>query len=146
MTYCVFTFSPCFFYCVQYSIYRSIQNTLSQLTRRYLRIKRHNQTFCFLCEEKDTVLSVKERVVAAANQHCGPDEANRISADLLRLLTTTTNTTVLDDTDTLGGCGLLKRDGNDVLHVVLKVADDEWESVDVMSTDLEDVAAAPSSP
>ena len=28
-----------------------------------------------------------------------------------------------------------------VLHVVVKVADDEWESVDVVSTDLDDVAA-----
>ena len=118
---------------------------------RYLRIKRHNQTFCFLCEAGDTVYSVKERVVAAANQHCGNDEGNQISADLLRLLTTTSTghngshlPQVLDDDDTLAGCESLKRDGNDILHVVLKVADDEWESVDVMSTDVDDVAPAPS--
>ena len=100
-----------------------------------------------LCEEKDTVLSVKERVAAAANQHCGPDEGNRISADLLRLLTNATHRpVVLEDDNTLSGCVALKRDGNDVLHVVLKVADDEWESVDIMSTDLEDVATSAPSP
>lgn len=95
-----------------------------------------------MCESGDTVQSLKERVATAANQHCGDDEANQISPDLLRLLTV--NNDVLEDKETVGGCETLKRDGNDVLHVVLKVSDDEYESVDVMSTDLEDAAASSS--
>jgi len=109
---------------------------------RYIRVKRRNQTFCFLCEVGDTGKIIKEKVATAANQHCGDDEANQISPDLLRLLTV--NNTILEDTDTVGSCESLKRDGNDTLHVVVKVADDEYESVDVMSTDLEDAPASTS--
>jgi len=83
--------------------------------------------------------TVKQKVVAAANQHCGDDAANEISADLLRLLTVT-NTVLDNDNETLGECESLKKDGNDVLHVVVKIADDEWEGVDVVSTDMEDAS------
>ena len=48
--------------------------------------------------------------------------------------------------ETLGNCPGLKHDGSDLLHVVVRVADNEWESVDVLSTDLEDAAGVAAAP
>jgi hypothetical protein len=57
---------------------------------RYLRVKRRNQTFCFVCEDTDTVLDVKRKVFAAVSQHSedGPDNDNDgpSSAESLQLL------------------------------------------------------------
>lgn len=109
-------------------------------------MKRRNQTFCFLCDASDTVLSVKEKVVKAANQHAGEEISNKISTDFLRLLQADT-VTILQDTDILGDCEGLAATAaavaNDtaVLYVVVKVADDEWETVDVVSTDMDDTTS-----
>lgn len=98
---------------------------------RYIRIKRQNQTFCFHCSPSETVQDLKEKVVVAANQHCGGDEANKISASLLQICQSTEGfSSKLDDSTGVA-------DLPDVLYVVLKVSDDEWEPVDVESTDLE---------
>lgn len=86
-----------------------------------------------MCEDSDTVASVKKKVAAAANQHCGNDKANEISADLLRLLKP--DGSVLKEEDALQDCELNADDA--VLHVVVQIADDEWEDVDVVSTELE---------
>ena len=130
---------------------------------RYIRVKRRHQTFCFLCDKGDTVGSLKEKVAAAAQQHKGDAHP---AAALRLLLTSTTSTaaaatadnpssssvgaagTVVleDDAETLGNCPGLKHDGSDLLHVVVRVADNEWESVDVLSTDLEDAAGVAAAP
>lgn len=83
--------------------------------------------------------------MAAANQHCGEDDGNKISAEFLRLLKTDSNTTILNDADSLNDCELVTTGDGDndvVLHVVVQIADDEWESVDVVSTNLEDAAVS----
>lgn len=72
-------------------------------------------------------------MAAAANQHCGDDKANEISADLLRLIKQ--DGTILKDEDALHDCELKADDA--VLHVVVQIADNEWEEVDVVSTELE---------
>jgi len=128
---------------------------------RYIRVKRRHQTFCFLCDKGDTVGSLKEKVAAAAQQHKGdahPAEALRL---LLTPKTTSTAATANDpssvgaagtvtvlenDAETLGNCPGLKHDGSDLLHVVMQVGDNEWESVDVRSTDLEDAAGVAAAP
>lgn len=118
-----------------------------------MQVKRRNQTFLFLCEATDSVRTVKERVVAAANQHCGSSDDdddddnsnnNKISADLLRLYASDTVTVLLDATLIKEVEGGLK-DGGDaaVFYVVVQVADDEWEAVDVVSTEMDETAAPP---
>jgi hypothetical protein len=53
-------------------------------------VKRKNQTFCFLCEDTDTVLDVKRRVHAAVSQHAEHEDSSGdngpSSAESLRLL------------------------------------------------------------
>lgn len=53
-------------------------------------MKRKNQTFCFLCEDTDTVLDVKRRVHAAVSQHAEHEDSSGdngpSSAESLRLL------------------------------------------------------------
>lgn len=66
--------------------------------------------------------------MTAANQHCGDDDANKISANLLRICKDTDGSSMLEDTDSVA-------DLPEVLYVVLQVSDNEWEPVDVMSTE-----------
>ena len=106
---------------------------------RQIRVKRKNQTWFFLCDESDSILSLKEKVASAANQHCGDDEANKISAELLRFIKANDHTVVEDDT-LLRDCGFKKDDG--LFNVILKIADDEWESVEIVSTELEEVLSS----
>jgi len=93
----------------------------------YIRIKRRNQTFCLLCNNTDSIQSVKEQLAMAAKQHL--DDAE-VGADDMRLLW---NDSILHDTDTLHE---LKDDS--VLHLVFKVADNEYESVDIVTTELQE--------
>jgi hypothetical protein len=56
----------------------------------YLRVKRKNQTYCFLCEDTDTILDVKRRVHAAVSQHAEHEDSSGddgpSSAESLQLL------------------------------------------------------------
>lgn len=90
----------------------------------YLRVERRNQTFCLLCETSDTIASLKTQLALAASQH----STDGVDADQMRLLL---DTTVLEDDSTIAGLEL-KDDA--VLYLVYAVADNEYESVDVVST------------
>ena len=155
----------------------------------YLRVKRRNQTFCFLCEDTDTVLDVKRKVYGAVSQHAesqdrsSGDSSNGdggpSSAESLQLLLPADpkqqqqdddqggdddddddeemmddndnnnnrrrrKSSFLKDEDTLGsvrGKTAMKNKEEEselVLHVVFPVADNEWESVDVAPTVIQD--------
>jgi len=94
----------------------------------YIRVKRRNQTFCLLCNNSDSVQTVKEQLAMAAKQHLDNDAV--VDANDMRLLY---NGSVLQDDETLQD---FKDDS--VLHVVFKVADNEYEPVDIVSTDLQE--------
>ena len=106
---------------------RSLTFPFRYLFHSYIRIKRRNQTFCLLCNHTDSIQSVKEQLAMATKQHM--DDA-AVGAEDMRLLW---NDSILQDSDTLRE---LKDDC--VLHLVFKVADDEYESVDIVSTDLQE--------
>jgi hypothetical protein len=80
------------------------------------------------------VSALKERLAAMANQHSQNDD---IKGDTLRLLLED-NTTVLQDDTSLSEYELKADDA--VLHVVYQLDDNEWESVDIISTAMQDVA------
>ena len=101
-----------------------------------IRVKRNNQTYCFLVDTSDTVASVKQKIVEAANQHSGEDAANKISTELIRILK---DETVLDDSQSMQEAEINE---NSNLFVVLKIADDEWEAVDVQSTEMDEGSAS----
>jgi hypothetical protein len=98
-----------------------------------VRCKRRNQTFCFLCHSSDTILSLKEKIVDAANQHCGDDPANKISSELLRIMKG--DNTILDNDDEEIAKSI---QNNDVVNVVLKISDDEYEPVELETSTMDD--------
>lgn len=101
---------------------------VSHNDHRFLRAKRRNQTFCFLIHATDTIEILKDKIVDAANQHCGNDPANKISSDLLRIMKP--DHTILEDSDELS----TKLKNNDIVHVVLKISDSEYELVELESS------------
>lgn len=68
-------------------------------------------------------------MVRAANQHAGDDEENQTSKEFLKLLKL--DHTELDDETTLAQANL--KDQAE-LFVVLQIADNEWEAVEVVPT------------
>lgn len=102
-------------------------------------IRRRNQTFCLLCDDTDTIRSIKEKLVQATNQHSAEnDDENLLSADDLRLLkpgskTDAENVVLKDDDQVIHNLELPK--DNATLYMVHKISDDDtWESVDIVST------------
>ena len=95
---------------------------------RYIHVKRRNQTFCLLCDESDTVESLKQKIVQALQQH-STDEVPTMRLQL------TTDATVLEDEQPLRHYQVKD---NDVLHMVYAVSDDEYETVDITSTEVQD--------
>lgn len=83
-------------------------------------MKRKNQTFCLLCE--GTVGDIKKQVKDALEQH-------GTEVDDLRLLK---DETVLDDNSSLDEIA-----DNSILYCVLKVSDNEYEQVQIDSTDMQ---------
>ena len=65
--------------------------------RRYVRIKRRNQTFCLLCDRGSTIADVKRNLEVAVKQHPGEGDDSP-TRDSMRLLH---ETNVLDDESTL---------------------------------------------
>lgn len=74
-------------------------------------------------EPTDTVRSLKEQVAIAAKKE-------DFQADQMRLIVPTDNS-VLEDATELRACEGVKNDCE--LHLVLQIADNEWESVQVDS-------------
>lgn len=119
----------------------------------FVRIKRHNQTFAFLIHSSDTVFSLKAKIAAAYNQHknsCNnngndikkndDNDDDSMTPDDLQLLVSSDGTVLMEENDdqsitTLAQCTGLKRDGEDILYVVRRISDNEWEPVDVVSTE-----------
>jgi hypothetical protein len=81
---------------------------------------------------------LKEQIVDAANQHCGDDQANKISPDLLRIMKG--DNTILDNDDELSK----SLRNNDIVNVVLKISDDEYEPVELETSTLDDGGEDPS--
>jgi hypothetical protein len=82
---------------------------------------------------------LKEQIVAAANQHCGDDQANKISPDLLRIMKG--DNTILDNDDDELSKSLRN---NEIVNVVLKISDDEYEPVELETSTLDDGGEDPS--
>lgn len=94
-------------------------------------MKRKNQTYCFLCDASDTVLSLKQKIQNVVAQHPGKAEDKNIQLQLIH----PDGPTVLDDEDKLVEYEIKD---NSVLHVAFGIADNEFEQVDIQSTDLQD--------
>ena len=92
-----------------------------------LRVKRHNQTYCIVCEPDDTVGFVKAQV-ALANKEVKPDQ--------MRLILPKDNV-ILDDDDKLNKYEDQIKNETE-LHVVFQIADGEWESVAIAETQARD--------
>jgi hypothetical protein len=109
------------------------------LTVRYLRIKRRNQTFCLLCQETDSFGQVKEKIVEIMQQHADirPEQGSAV-ADEMRLIEASHGDPINDayDDDTTIQAAQLKDD--QVLYLVFRIADNEYEPVEIISTDLQD--------
>jgi len=113
------------------------QCSLTHDVHRYIRIKRRNQTFCFLCNASDTVAQLKAKVAAVVKQHPAGGKASDDDDEetLIMQLIHPESTDILEDEDLLSEYELKD---NAVLHVVFEVADNEFETVDIQSTDLQD--------
>lgn len=110
---------------------------LLQSPFRYLRIKRHNQTYFIMCQPTDTVGYLKEQV-ALANKE--------VQADQLRLILPTTATsptpTILqDDSATLSKYSDTIVNESE-LHVVFQISETEWEAVNIQDVENPTAAAA----
>lgn len=88
--------------------------------------------------------SIKQKIAQIMKQHAvvdGDDDHHLESKDALRLLLPPKTkdedaaNTVLEDSDTAES---LELDSNAVLYVVLRVADNEYEAVDIRSTDMDE--------
>mmetsp|Transcript_26019 Transcript_26019/g.71664 ORF Transcript_26019/g.71664 Transcript_26019/m.71664 type:complete len:119 (+) Transcript_26019:160-516(+) len=98
----------------------------------YLRIKRRDKTFCLLCEESDTVLSVKEKLGKIILQFGNEQDGDDDGPPTMRLLQEKSQA-VLHDADTLSAAKVVD---NSVLHLVYSINDDddEFEPVEVVET------------
>lgn len=96
-------------------------------------MKRKNQTYCFFCDASDTVLSLKKKIQNVLSQH-PPDGKQEDDAIQMQLIHPD-GPTVLDDEDKLVEYEIKD---NSVLHVAFEVADNEFETVEIQSTDLQD--------
>jgi hypothetical protein len=141
---------------------------------RYVRVKRYQQTFCFLCDPKETVRSIKERIATILLQQHIQEKAEAASSsssfhnsnsshqlDDFRIVHTD-QSSVLLDTDTLqyvhsisSNKSSTSAEGdttpsnltkvpnpNDtspslLLYLICPLADHEWETIDVVSTEIE---------
>jgi hypothetical protein len=134
-------------------------------------VKRYQQTFCFLCDPKETIRSIKERIATILLQQHITEKAEASSSschssnnshqlDDLRMVHTD-QSSVLLDTDTLqyvhsisSNKSSTSAEGdtpstltkapnpNDtspslLLYLICSLADHEWETIDVVSTEIE---------
>ena len=131
--------------------------------KRFIRIKRRNQTYGFLCDlSSDTVLDLKEKIVEAVNQFSSSANDNdNVTTDSIRLLLPD-QSTILEDTnllqeyeDDLKNSKKHQQRGSSaatpppppssstqfdaLLYLIFKVTDDdEYEAIDIISTEMED--------
>jgi hypothetical protein len=132
--------------------------------QRFIRIKRRNQTYGFLCDlSSDTVLDLKEKIVEAVNQFSSSENDNEnVTADSIRLLLPD-QSTILEDSNLLqeyeddlkNSKKSQQQRGSSstapppppssssqfdaLLYLIFKVTDDdEYEAIDIISTEMED--------
>jgi ferredoxin len=114
---------------------------LDNIVIRYLRIKRRNQTFCVLCQETDTIGHVKEKLIEVMQQHDIRLGGAACTAAEMRLLKASNGEPIHDsnsDGENTIQAAQLKDD--QVLHLVFRMTDDEYEPVEIISTDLQDAS------
>jgi hypothetical protein len=107
-----------------------------------------------LCEETETIRSIKEKLVAASNQHHhhpstdnnGNPVVDGISAYDIRLIKPGCGASLTDDDDPFRGGQVVMKDEETIhdlelpkdkaiLYMIHRISDDDtWESVDVVST------------
>lgn len=93
------------------------------MVRRYLRVKRYNQTYFVMCQPNDTFAFIKQQV-ALANTEC--------LANHMRLILPKDNIVLQDEEK-------VEKYGDDIkneteLYVVFKISDEEWESIAIAET------------
>lgn len=128
-----------------------------KIFKSFIRIKRRNQTYGFLCDmTNDKLIDIKTKTVAAMNQFADDNTNNEtITTDSIRLMIPTvssndSNNDSTNDEDTTPSIIIMEDDNellseyeeilkkNALFYFVLKVAENEYESVDIDSTDLEE--------
>ncbi|KAL7578743.1 hypothetical protein ACA910_015976 [Epithemia clementina (nom. ined.)] len=120
--------------------------------QRYIRVKRRDKTYCLLCDESQSIASIKEKLAGMIRQFQQTDNDDDGGCQqqeiptmrLLRVMDESGKTQqqeededqgILDDTDTLASAKILD---NQVLHLVFCINEDEdeYEPVEVVSTEL----------
>ena len=95
----------------------------------YIRVKRRDKTYCLLCEQADTIGSVKEKLAEIIQQFQPPTDKEQ--APILRLLEEKSQA-VLEDSETLESSKIAD---NGVLHLVYCIDEDDevFEPVEVVA-------------
>lgn len=90
---------------------------------RYVRLKRQNQVYFVMCQPDDTVGYLKQQVALANKKEW--------KAEQMRVILPKGNT-VLEDSDKLEEHEEIKNETE--LYVVFQISEQEWESVNIEST------------
>jgi prolyl oligopeptidase PreP (S9A serine peptidase family) len=93
------------------------------LGSRYLRLKRQNQVYFVMCKPDDTVGYLKQQVALANKKEW--------KAEQMRVILPKDNT-VLEDSEKLEEHEEIKNETE--LYVVFQISEQEWESVNIEST------------
>jgi Ubiquitin family len=106
---------------------------------RYVRVKRHNQTFFIPCSADGKISTIKENIAIALNVS---EKDDGVTADQMRLLLPSSKSqpTVLEDNQTLTHYDITN---DTVMHVVFQISENTWETVAVESMEIAS-ASAPS--
>jgi hypothetical protein len=107
--------------------------------KSYVRLRRKNQTFFILCRQpsQDTVGFLKQEVAKALEGRQDEEQessAIAVEASDVRIIQPTDGTVLDDDNATMEG---LKIENEAILNVVFKIADNEWEPVDLVEMETE---------
>jgi hypothetical protein len=108
---------------------------------RYLRIKRRNQTFCVLCQETDSIGQVKEKIVEIMQQHADlrPAQGSPAATEM-RLIKASNGEPISDSSDDDNTIQAAQFKDDQVLHLVFHIADNGYEPVEIISTDLQEAS------
>lgn len=98
--------------------------------KRYVRVKRQNQTFFISCSPEDKILAIKQHIAVALQGRSEKDDG--VTADQMRLLLPAPKSTVLEDDRAISEYEEIENDVE--LHVVFQISENQWEHVAVDST------------
>jgi hypothetical protein len=108
-----------------YSRYNTPSPTTNP-TQSHVRIRRKNQSFFIMCVPSQTALYLKHQVAQCLHEHHLENAPE--SPSQLQILTA--EGTVLEDDDSLENLT-----NEQELHVCFPISDNEWEPVDIVSTE-----------